>query len=57
VHDTAQHSEALVPDGPFRYTPNPLYLTGLLMAAGLGVLARRSGFVFLVLANWILFIG
>jgi protein-S-isoprenylcysteine O-methyltransferase Ste14 len=24
VHDTAQHSEALVADGPFRYTRNPL---------------------------------
>jgi hypothetical protein len=53
VHDTAQHSEALVADGPFRYTRNPLYLATLLMAAGIGVLASRSGFVFLVLANWI----
>ena len=53
VHDTAQHSEALVADGPFRYTRNPLYLASLLMAAGMGVLASRSGFVFLVLANWI----
>ena len=26
VHDTAQHSQALVADGPFRYTRNPLYL-------------------------------
>jgi protein-S-isoprenylcysteine O-methyltransferase Ste14 len=53
VHDTAQHSEALVADGPFRYTRNPLYLTNLPMAAGIGVLASRSGFIFLVLANWI----
>ncbi len=53
VHDTAQHSEALVADGPFRYTRNPLYLASLLMAAGISVLASRSGFVFLVLANWI----
>ena len=53
VHDTAQHSEALVADGPFRYTRNPLYLASLPMAAGIGVLASRSGFVFLVLANWI----
>ena len=53
VHDTAQHSEALVADGPFRYTRNPLYLASLAMAAGIGVLASRSGFVFLVLANWI----
>src|SRR5262249_20507474 len=53
VHDTAQHSEALVAEGPFRYTRNPLYLAMVLMAAGIGVLASRSGFIFLVLANWI----
>ena len=52
VHDTAQHSEALIADGPFRYTRNPLYLGNLLMAAGIGVLASRAGFIFLVLANW-----
>ena len=53
VHDTAQHSEALVAGGPFRYTRNPLYLANLPMAVGIGVLASRSGFIFLVLANWI----
>jgi protein-S-isoprenylcysteine O-methyltransferase Ste14 len=53
VHDTAQHSEALVADGPFRYTRNPLYLANIPMAAGIGVLASLSGFIFLVLANWI----
>ena len=53
VHDTAQHSEALVADGPFRYTRNPLYFATLPMATGIGVLASRLGFVFLVLANWI----
>jgi protein-S-isoprenylcysteine O-methyltransferase Ste14 len=53
VHDTSQHSEALVAEGPFRYTRNPLYLASLPMAAGIGVLASRSGFIFLVLANWI----
>ena len=53
VHDTAQHSEALVADGPFRFTRNPLYLANLPMAAGIGVLASRAGFIFLVLANWV----
>src|SRR6266568_490476 len=53
VHDTAQHSETLVADGPFRYTRNPLYLGNLPMAAGIGVLAGVSGFIFLLLANWI----
>jgi protein-S-isoprenylcysteine O-methyltransferase Ste14 len=53
VHDTSQHSDLLVADGPFRYVRNPLYFASLLLAAGVGVLASRSGFVFLVLANWI----
>jgi protein-S-isoprenylcysteine O-methyltransferase Ste14 len=53
VHDTAQHSEALVADGPFRYTRNPLYLASVFMAAGIGVLASRTGFFFLVIASWI----
>ena len=53
VHDTAQHFNVLVADGPFRYTRNPLYLASLPMAAGIGVLASVSGFIFLVLANWI----
>ena len=53
VHDSAQHSEALIADEPFRYTRNPLYLANLPMAAGIGVLASCSGFIFLVLANWI----
>jgi len=41
-----------VADGPFRYVRNPLYFANLPMAAGIGVLASRSGFAFLVLANW-----
>jgi protein-S-isoprenylcysteine O-methyltransferase Ste14 len=53
VHDTAQHSEALVADGPFRYTRNPLYLANLPMAAGIGVLASRLGWVFLLVASWL----
>jgi hypothetical protein len=53
VHDTAQHSDALVADGSFRYTRNPLYLANLPMAVGIGVLASVSGFIFLVQANWI----
>jgi protein-S-isoprenylcysteine O-methyltransferase Ste14 len=53
VHDTSQHSEALEADGPFRYVRNPLYFANLPMAAGIGVLASRSGWIFLVLANWV----
>jgi protein-S-isoprenylcysteine O-methyltransferase Ste14 len=53
VHDSAQHSEALVADGPFRYTRNPLYLANVPMAAGIGVMASRLGWLFLVVASWI----
>ena len=53
VHDTAQHSEALVADGPFRYVRNPLYLANLPMAVGIGFLASRVGFLFLVAVNWL----
>src|SRR5262245_63980119 len=53
VHDAAQHSEALVAEGPFRYTRNPLYLARLLMDVGLGVLASRSGFICLLLVDWL----
>jgi protein-S-isoprenylcysteine O-methyltransferase Ste14 len=53
VHDSAQHSEALVADGPFRHTRNPLYLANIPMAAGIGVMASRLGWVFLIVASWI----
>ncbi len=52
VHDTRQHSEALVADGPFRYVRNPLYLANLPMAAGIGVMASRAGWFFLVGGIW-----
>src|SRR5205807_6407662 len=53
VHDTGQHSEELVAEGPFRYTRNPLYFANVPMAAGLGVMASRSGFIFLVAVSWL----
>ena len=48
VHDANLHSEAVVADGPYRYMRNPLYLGGLLLAVGVGFLASRVGFVFMV---------
>src|SRR5262249_8966972 len=40
-------------DGPFRYVRNPLYLANIPMAAGLGVLATRLGWLFIVAASWL----
>ncbi|HMD32746.1 MAG TPA: isoprenylcysteine carboxylmethyltransferase family protein [Candidatus Acidoferrales bacterium] len=53
VHDASQHSEALVAEGPFRYMRNPLYLASLPMAAGIGLMASRTGWFFLVGGIWL----
>jgi protein-S-isoprenylcysteine O-methyltransferase Ste14 len=53
VHDQAQHSEALVADGPYRHVRNPLYFANLALAAGIGLLASRAGWIFMVLTMWL----
>jgi protein-S-isoprenylcysteine O-methyltransferase Ste14 len=45
VHDPRQHTEALLADGPYRYVRNPLYFANLMMAAGMGLLASRLGWI------------
>ena len=50
VHDFRLHSEAQVADGPFRYVRNPLYLGNILLAAGVGLMASRIGWLFIVAA-------
>lgn len=52
VHDAPLHAEALVADGPYRYVRNPLYFANIPMAAGIGFMASRAGFVFMVVAMW-----
>lgn len=49
VHDHALHSETLVAEGPFRHVRNPLYLGGVLLAAGVGFLASRTGWFVMTL--------
>lgn len=51
VHDPNLHAERLVADGPYRYVRNPLYLGGILLAIGFGILASRIGFVVIVIGN------
>jgi protein-S-isoprenylcysteine O-methyltransferase Ste14 len=53
VHDAALHGEQLVADGPYRRVRNPLYLGNLLLAIGVGLLASRSGFLFISIGMWV----
>jgi protein-S-isoprenylcysteine O-methyltransferase Ste14 len=55
VHDSQLHSGVLVADGPYRYMRNPLYLGGILSTIGVGFMASRLGFVFLVATLTLLF--
>lgn len=51
VHDTVVHTERLVADGPYRHLRNPLYFGNMLLAAGLAMLASRTGGVIIILGN------
>lgn len=51
VWDLDARTDALVTDGPFRYTRNPLYLGNVVMAMGFGALAPLWGWVFIVVAS------
>jgi protein-S-isoprenylcysteine O-methyltransferase Ste14 len=44
-------SSRLVADGPYRCVRNPLYLGNILFAVGMGLMANRFGFAFLVICN------
>lgn len=53
VHDAPLHAEALVADGPYRHVRNPLYFANLPMAIGIGFMASRFGWFFMVVAIWL----
>jgi protein-S-isoprenylcysteine O-methyltransferase Ste14 len=49
VHDASLHSEKLVADGPYRYVRNPLYLGTILLTLGMGLMASRAGYAFMLI--------
>jgi protein-S-isoprenylcysteine O-methyltransferase Ste14 len=53
VYASDVKSASLVADGPYRYVRNPLYFGNLLLAIGVGALASRAGFAFLVVATFV----
>jgi protein-S-isoprenylcysteine O-methyltransferase Ste14 len=50
VHDAPLYAEALVANGPYRYVRNPLYFANVPMAIGMGFMASRLGWFFMVVA-------
>jgi hypothetical protein len=50
VYASDVRKDALVAGGPYRYVRNPLYAGNLLLAIGLGSMASRVGFVFLLVS-------
>ena len=54
VNSPAMHGQALLADGPYRRSRNPLYLGTLLHTVGIAVLMPPAGAVFTIAAIWIL---
>ena len=54
VQSPSMHGEALLADGPYRRTRNPLYLGTILHIFGLAILMPPSGAIFCVALIWLL---
>ena len=54
VRSRDMHSRALLADGPYRRTRNPLYLGTLLHTVGISILMPPSGAVFTIALIWLL---
>lgn len=53
VQDPNLRAESVLADGPYRHVRNPLYLGNIFLAIGMGLLASRLGFAFIVLGIFI----
>jgi protein-S-isoprenylcysteine O-methyltransferase Ste14 len=53
VHSGAMHGDAMLADGPYRRTRNPLYLGTLLHTIGLAILMTPSGAIFAIILIWV----
>jgi len=53
VQSPSMHGEAMLADGPYRRTRNPLYLGTLLHTVGLSILMPPSGAVFCIVCVWV----
>src|SRR5579875_1603832 len=54
VQSRDMHGEAMLADGPYRRTRNPLYLGTILHTVGLAMLMPPSGAIFALVLLWIL---
>ena len=54
VQSRSMHGEAMMADGPYRRTRNPLYLGTILHIIGLAILMPPSGAIFCVALIWLL---
>ena len=54
VKSRSMHSRALLADGPYRRTRNPLYLGTLLHTVGISILMPPSGALFTIALIWLL---
>jgi protein-S-isoprenylcysteine O-methyltransferase Ste14 len=54
MRSRSMHGQAMLADGPFRRTRNPLYLGTLLHTIGVAILMPPTGAVFAMVAIWVL---
>ena len=54
VNSSSMHGTAMLADGPYRRTRNPLYLGTLLHTIGISLLMPPAGAIFAIAAIWIL---